>query len=62
MLVLSRKRDEVIVIETSDGPIEIMVCSQHDMPVRIGIRAPRNCGVWRKEIYERRQLEGKIRP
>lgn len=55
MLVLSRKRDEVIVLEGSDGPIEITVVRISHETVRLGIEAPRNVAVHRKEIYERIQ-------
>ncbi len=70
MLVLSRKRDEVIVIETSDGLIEIMLVEMCDTEgnsvkaarkARIGITAPRNVPVHRKEIYEAIKREGKRR-
>lgn len=57
MLILSRKRDEVLVIETPEGLIEITVCSHHSRPVRLGIEAPRQFAVYRKEIHERIQQE-----
>lgn len=49
MLVLSRKRDEVIVI--GDG-IEIMVVDIRGDKVRIGIKAPKEVNIRRKEIDE----------
>lgn len=57
MLVLSRKRDEVIIIETSEGPIEITICSHHSRPVKLGIEAPQSMRIHRKEVYERIQQE-----
>lgn len=49
MLVLSRKRDESIIIGDS---IEIMVVNIGQNEVRIGISAPRELSVHRKEVYE----------
>ena len=47
MLVLSRLVDEVIVI---GDDIEIMVCDIRGDNVRIGIRAPKEVQVLRKEL------------
>ncbi len=49
MLVLTRKRDECIIIGDT---IEIMVVDIGQKEVRIGIRAPRELSVHRKEVYE----------
>lgn len=50
MLVLSRKKSESILI--GDG-IEIMVVDvRGDGKVRLGIAAPRNVPVHRREVYE----------
>lgn len=52
MLVLSRKKDEKIII---GGNIELMVIDiQHDK-VRIGIEAPREVIVDREEVHIARQ-------
>lgn len=48
MLVLSRKKNESIMINDS---IEIKIISIEGDQVRIGIEAPRNVEVHRKEIY-----------
>lgn len=48
MLVLSRKKDQSIVI---DENIEITVLDIQGEQVRIGITAPRNVSVYRKEIF-----------
>lgn len=48
MLVLTRKPDQSIVIGTD---IEITVLEVRGEQVRIGIQAPRNVTVHRKEIY-----------
>ncbi len=49
MLVVTRKLDEGIVIE---GDIEIIVLGIEDGKVKIGIEAPKDKGIYRKEIYE----------
>jgi carbon storage regulator len=48
MLVLSRKTNESIVI---GDDIQIKVISIEGDMVRLGIEAPRDVGVYRKEIY-----------
>ncbi|CCQ94655.1 carbon storage regulator [[Clostridium] ultunense Esp] len=49
MLILSRKKDESIII---DGNIEIKVLEIEDGKVRIGIEAPKNIDIFRKELYK----------
>lgn len=49
MLILSRKKDQIIVI---DSYIEIKVLEIKDDTVRLGITAPRSIPVHRKEILE----------
>lgn len=49
MLVLSRKRDESIIINDN---IEIIVVEVRGDKVRLGITAPREVPVHRKEVYE----------
>ncbi|MCC8167046.1 MAG: carbon storage regulator CsrA, partial [Planctomycetes bacterium] len=48
MLVLSRRKDETIMIGDS---VEITVVDVRGDTVRIGITAPRNVSVHRKEVY-----------
>ena len=55
MLVLSRHRDESIMI--GDG-IEVSILSVSGDKVRIGIDAPRDIAVFRKEVYEARDGGG----
>ena len=53
MLVLSRQRDERIVILLPDGRmIEIIVVDIRGEKVRLGIDAPKDITVHRKEVYE----------
>ncbi len=49
MLVLSRKKDEKIMIGDS---ISIMVVEIRGDKVRLGIEAPREISVHRSEVYE----------
>lgn len=49
MLVLSRKKDESIVI---DGNIVITVVEVRGDKVRLGIQAPREIPIHRSEVYE----------
>lgn len=57
MLILSRKKDESIVIGNN---IEIQIMDIQGDQVKIGITAPKNITVHRKEIYEEIQRENKI--
>ena len=63
MLVLSRKRDEVIKI---GDDIEITVVDIRGDKVRLGITAPREVMVHRKEVYEdirrENQAAAQVRP
>ena len=57
MLVLSRQRDQSIMI---GDDIEITIVDVRGDKVRVGINAPRQVSVHRKEVYEaiRRENEG----
>ncbi|MBX4145773.1 carbon storage regulator CsrA [Paenibacillus lautus] len=48
MLVLSRRKGESIIIQDE---IEITVLGVDGDNVRLGIKAPRNVDVFRKEVY-----------
>lgn len=54
MLVLTRKLHQSIVI--GDG-IEVVVLEVRGEQVRLGIKAPKDVAVHRKEIYEQIQHE-----
>ena len=56
MLVLSRKINESIMI---GGNVEIVVLGIEGDNVKVGIRAPKEVDIYRKEIYESIQLENK---
>ncbi|MDR1960063.1 MAG: carbon storage regulator CsrA [Planctomycetaceae bacterium] len=55
MLVLSRKKNESIVINDN---ITIVVVEIRGDKVRLGIEAPKDVPVHRKEIYEAIQASG----
>jgi len=61
MLVLSRQRDQSIMI---GDDIEITIVDVRGDKVRVGINAPRHVSVHRKEVYEaiRRENEGEPAP
>ena len=59
MLVLSRKRDEQIVIAEN---IVITVVDIRGDKVRLGIEAPKSVPVHRKEVHEAIQREKEQRP
>jgi len=57
MLILSRKKEESIII---DGNIEIKIVSLEDGKVKIGIEAPREVQIFRKEVFDQIQEENKL--
>jgi carbon storage regulator len=59
MLVLSRHRDESIII---GDDIVITVVDIRGDKVRLGIQAPTHISVHRQEVYEAIQREGSHRP
>lgn len=56
MLVLTRKAGEGIIIGDN---ISIKVIEMKGGGVRIGIEAPRNCKIYRQEVYDRITEENK---
>jgi carbon storage regulator len=58
MLVLSRQKDESIII---GDDIEITIVDVRGDKVRLGITAPREIPVHRREVYEAIQREKKER-
>ena len=54
MLVLSRQKDESIII---GDDIEITIVDVRGDKVRLGINAPREISVHRKEVYDAIQKE-----
>ena len=62
MLVMARKEREQIIIRTATEVITVSVDSIRGNTVRIGIDAPREVQVFRKEIDQKRNGELKFRP
>ena len=54
MLVLSRKKDEVIVVGDA---IEITIVDIRGDQVKVGVTAPKSISIHRKEIYDAIQRE-----
>ena len=54
MLVLSRQKDESIII---GDDVEIIIVDVRGDKVRLGITAPKKISVHRKEVYEAIQRE-----
>jgi carbon storage regulator CsrA len=55
MLVLTRDREQSIIISSESGPIEVKIVSIEGGHVRVGIIAPSNLVVDRKEIWEAKE-------
>ena len=49
MLALTRKKDEAIII---GGGIEIKILGIQGDKVKIGITAPKECSIYREEVYK----------
>ena len=56
MLALSRKKDESIML---GNDIEITVLEIKGDQVKIGVKAPKNVTIFRKEIYDQIEEENK---
>jgi len=56
VLILSRKKEESIII---DENIEVKIISIDEGKVRLGISAPKNVEIHRKEVYLQIQNENK---
>lgn len=56
MLALSRKKGESLIINNN---IEIVVLESHGDQVKLGIQAPKDVPVYRKEVYLQIQKENK---
>ena len=50
MLVLSRKKNEGIIVKSSEGDIRIVLIDIDRGRIRLGIEAPKGCPVIREEL------------
>lgn len=55
MLVLSRKRDQAIVIETASGERIVVRVARASQLVRLAIDAPRDVRIVREELLRREE-------
>lgn len=63
MLVLARKQDQEIIINKDGVLITIIVCGiNSNGAARIGVNAPQDWAVNRKEIYEQAKQHGEVKP
>lgn len=62
ILVLSRKKNETIVVGDGDNKVVFTVTDIRGDNVRIGIEAPKTVPVHRGEVYAAIQREGQRRP
>lgn len=54
MLILTRREGETVILETSDGPIEVAITKIDGSQIRIGFDAPKSVNILRKEVAERK--------
>ena len=57
MLILTRKSDECIII---NGNIEVKIVAIRGDQIRLGISAPKEISIHRKEVFEAIQNENKL--
>lgn len=57
MLCLDRKKDEKIVLHTSDGPVTILIVTGH---ATVGIDAPKSVKIRRAELQELAEVAAKV--
>jgi len=52
MLVISRKREETVVVGTESGPITFVVLGQTRNAFKVGVEAPQDCAISRGEAIK----------
>jgi carbon storage regulator len=57
MLVLTRREGDTVILETSDGPIEVSIAGINGSQIRVGFKAPKSVKIVRGEIKERDKAE-----
>ncbi|OPY73295.1 MAG: hypothetical protein A4E64_02626 [Syntrophorhabdus sp. PtaU1.Bin058] len=60
MLILSRKKDETILIKGADAEIRVMVVEVGKGKIRLGIDAPKGYVIVREELLEEVQRENRM--
>ena len=55
MLVLTRREGESVILETSDGQIEVTIEQNRGQAIRLGFKAPKAVNILRKEVVERKR-------
>ncbi len=58
MLILGRRKDERVIIQTSDGTIAVCVVEVRSDRCRIGFEAPESIVIHREEVWEAIQKRG----
>jgi sRNA-binding carbon storage regulator CsrA len=58
MLLLAHNERETIILETSDGPIEVRLSRLDGAQARIGIDAPRSVRIVRKQLHGQHDSAG----
>jgi len=59
MLILTRKKEEEIYIETPSGRIIIKIVDVDGKNVKLGVDAPKIYSIYRKELIDKVSLENK---
>jgi len=59
MLILNRKGEEEIYIETPEGRITLKVMGIDGKSVKLGIDAPKAFPIYREELYRQVNMENK---
>lgn len=52
MLTLSRREDESLVLQTSDGPVVVLINQIRGSQVRVSIDAPQTIKILRDELLD----------
>lgn len=60
MLILSRRKDEALIIGDETRKVTVTILDVKGKQVRIGIEAPSDVAVHREEIYDRIRENGPI--
>lgn len=58
MLILGRKKDEQVIISTSDGDIQVVVVEIRGDRIRLGFAAPEHIEIHREEVWQAIQKSG----